>query len=331
MSLLRKLIKPLIGTVVVYITLSIGLVYLSEPVFKKAVEMTPEEIAQSGLNFELNYQSQNISLEARDGVLLHGDIFAADSNITILLVHGILANSFQFNSAAGMLKEATGASVITLDMRGHGQAGGMPGALDYIDQYLDDLNDVMLQLKNEQPNGQIILAGHSMGGGIATRYAQKESVVKPDGYILFAPALGWESPTTRKEESDQNPDFAKLHLPRFIGLAMLNAVGLSSWNDKNVLFFNVPDDAPLKAYSYSSLASMSPEDAAKAIEAIDKPLLVIVGENDEVFYADRYEELVVKNSRGSTHIIERANHNSITHDLSAIKVVKNWFAEQGFK
>jgi len=331
MSWLHKLKKPLIATAVVYLILSFGLVYLSEPVFEQTIEMSPEEMAETGLNFDQNYPSQKISFEARDDVSLHGDLFTGESNVTILFVHGILANSFQFNTAAGLLKEATNASVITLDLRGHGQSGGKPGALNYIDQYVDDLNEVIQVLKSRQSDGKVILAGHSMGGGIATRYSQKENVVKPDGYILFAPALGWESPTTRKEESDQNPDFAKLHLSRFIGLSLLNAIKISFLNYKDVLFFNVPDNAPLKSYTYSSLASMSPDDAAEAIAGIGKPLLVVVGEKDEVFYADRYEELVEKNSRGTTRVIDGANHNSISHDPKAIQAVKNWFIEQGFK
>ncbi|MGH1365152.1 MAG: alpha/beta hydrolase [Calditrichia bacterium] len=325
---LRKMLLISLFAGLVYLFLAFSLVYLSEPSFEEPLQMSPEELQSTGLNFEQNYSYTTRQFSTRDGIKLSANCFEVDSDITILLVHGILATSFQLNTTSGLLREAANANVIALNLRGHGQSEGAPGNLDYVDQYVDDINDVVEIIRNRDPRQKVILAGHSMGGGIAMRYVLKAGVTDVDGYLLYAPALGWEAPTTRKEGSSDSEEFAKLHLARFIGLTLLNSVGITFLSDKDVLFFNLPEGSPLRTYSYTSLVSMSPEDAAKAFQAVDKPLLVIVGENDEMFYADRFEPLVRQNSDGLVHVIKEANHNSIHYDVRSLAVVNSWLSEK---
>jgi alpha-beta hydrolase superfamily lysophospholipase len=71
----------------------------------------------------------------RDGETLFARQFPAESDVTILLLHGVTSDSAAFNVSAQMLQQTTGAEVITLDLRGHGQSGGRPGDVDYIGQY----------------------------------------------------------------------------------------------------------------------------------------------------------------------------------------------------
>jgi alpha-beta hydrolase superfamily lysophospholipase len=49
------------------------------------------------------------------------------------------------------------------------------GDVHCIDQYATDVADVILAPKKEKSMQKIILSSHSMGGGIALRYAQNES------------------------------------------------------------------------------------------------------------------------------------------------------------
>jgi alpha-beta hydrolase superfamily lysophospholipase len=113
---------------------------------------------------------------------------------------------------SGLLRKAADAEVISLDLRGHGQSSGRPGDVDYVGQYTDDLADVIKKVKHERPDDKIILAGHSMGGGIILRYVQRQELPRADAYLLFAPSLGHNAPTLRtsgQENSNADEPFLK--------------------------------------------------------------------------------------------------------------------------
>lgn len=326
----RKTTLIFLSISAVYILGSIIMIYISEPKFEPKPEASNIEIESTGLNFEQNYNYTEKYFKMRDGKQLYSNFYDAQSNTTMILLHGILANNFQFNTSAGLISESTKTNVIALDLRGHGKSDGKPGDIEYIDQYVDDVSDLVGLLRKENPNQKIILAGHSMGGGIAMRYVLRNKTEEVDGFLLFAPALGWESPTTRQESNPDTEEFSKAHVPRIIGAAMLNAIGINAFNDKPVLFFNLQDGGPMVEYTYRNMASMSPENAAEAFSTVEAPLLVLVGENDAVFIPEEYGPLVNDNSDGEVFIIPNANHNSIHYDLESIEKIKKWLSANGY-
>src|SRR5262249_61704709 len=78
----------------------------------------------------------------------------------------------------------------------------------------------------------------------------------------------------------------KVHVPRLIGLVMLNVVGVRGLNGLDTLYFNVV--GPLHAYTFRALASMAPDDYRAVLGADDKPMLILVEQKDEAFRADAY-------------------------------------------
>jgi alpha-beta hydrolase superfamily lysophospholipase len=320
----RKALLIFLSISAIYIFGSIGLIFTAEPVFEPTPKMTNVDLASTGLNFQQNYKYTEKYFKTRDGINLYANSFEVKSNTTILFLHGILASNFQFNTTAGLLSTETNTNVITLDLRGHGKSEGKPGDIDYIDQYVDDISDVVETIRKQDVQQRIILAGHSMGGGIAMRYVMKKNTSPIDGYLLFAPALGWEAPTSRKETNSEDEKFSQAHVPRIIGNAMLNAIGITSFNNKPVLFFNFQNGSPIIKYTYRSMASMSPDNASMAFKKVNKPLLVIVGKDDQVFYADKFESLVTENSKGKVYLIDKTNHNSVHYNAQSIAIVKDW-------
>jgi alpha-beta hydrolase superfamily lysophospholipase len=55
---------------------------------------------------------------------------------------------------------------MALDLRALGPSDGAPGDIDYVDQYVDDVAAIIAPIQKERPDCEIILAGHSMSGGI---------------------------------------------------------------------------------------------------------------------------------------------------------------------
>jgi alpha-beta hydrolase superfamily lysophospholipase len=264
----------------------------------------------------------------RDGKQLFAKKFSFQSNTTIVLLHGVLSSSYTMNRTAGLLRDAVGAEVIAIDFRGHGQSEGTGGDVNYIGQYADDLSDVILSIKKNKPDGKIVIAAHSMGGGIALRYAMKKDVQKIDGYLLFAPLLGHNAPTLPKPTASTNTatePFMKIHIQRIIGLTMYNSIGIHKYDSLPVLFFNLPKEMGFNKYTYRANASMAPDAYKGGLKAVKKPLLVIVGSKDEAFVASEFEPTVTKNSEGNVIIIDGATHDGILQNKKAMDEVKKWF------
>jgi pimeloyl-ACP methyl ester carboxylesterase len=305
-------------------TAAFVMILWSDPKFAAPLEVSPEALKEIASSFEQPYPAAKRSFRMRDGTTLHSQYLAADSKTTIVLVHGVLSSSFPMNRASGLLREAAAAEVVAIDLRGHGASEGTPGDTDYIGQYEDDLGDVIKEIRATRPGGKVILAGHSMGGGIALRYALRSDVPPVDGYLLFAPHLGIKSPTTPMEASEAGARFTQIHIPRILGLALMNSVGITTFNGLRTLFFNLPPEMPLRSYSFRAMAGSAPDDHRPALEAVRAPLLVIVGSRDEAFKADQYEVTVRSYSRGTVTIVPDATHNGILRDPRAMAAVAAW-------
>ena len=307
---------------------AIKLIQSPEPTFKpyQPPKMDASQIADLGI--EQVYKSEPHRFTMRDSKKLFASKFSKQSDTTILLLHGILSSSYTYNKMAGLLREATNAEVFALDLRGHGQSEGKPGDVDYINQYADDIADVIAAIKQDTPNEKVILAGHSMGGGIALRFAMKKNAQEVDGFLLFAPLLGQDSPTLPKEEKSATKNnkepFLKIHISRIIGLKMLNSIGIHQFDSMPILFFNMPKVSPLKNYTYRSNESMSPTEYKEGLKAVKKPLLVIVGSEDEAFVALEYKKAVTESSKGKVIVVEGETHNGIRHSKESMSAVKSW-------
>ncbi|ASZ12216.1 lysophospholipase [Chitinophaga pendula] len=298
------------------------LIHKPEPVFRTPAVERKDSVTYPGFP----YRSRVFT--ARDGNALFTYHFPQKGSKTIvLLLHGVLSSADKLNYTAGLLRATLNSDVYAMDHRGHGRSGGQPGDVSYTGQYEDDIADIIGQLRRRYPHHKIILAGHSMGGGIALRYALKTGVPPVAAYLLFAPLLGPTAPTIRMTappmRQGEEP-FLKIHLSRIFGLKMLNTIGQHQYDSLRVLFFHVPDGSRISSYSYRANESMCPADYKAAFAAIRQPLLVLVGSRDEAFVPAAFEPAVKNSSQGVTFVIEGATHNSVRHDSTAMERIKQW-------
>ena len=325
---LRRCLIVAAALAVLWFGAALVMVFWPAPKFAHPLADVTANSAQVVTPANANAEARTEGFRMRDGALLQGRQFASNAPVTVLFLHGVMSSSEEYVETCRQLHESTGAEVIALDLRGHGKSEGKPGDIRYIGQYEDDVADVIAALRLQKPGSRIILAGHSMGGGITMRYAATHEAPAADAYLLFAPHLGFKSTTTRTEppqghaSEDEAP--LKLHLPRTIGLVMLNAAGVRWLNGFDTLFFNVPAQYPIHAYTFRAMVSMTPEDHVVAMTADAKPLLVIVGRNDEAFHADRYASVVSLHQHGETVVIEGETHDSIVHSSVALRTAAEW-------
>jgi alpha-beta hydrolase superfamily lysophospholipase len=308
---------------------ALKMVAFPEPEFKEPyanVNLTPKAIADMG--FEQPNKSVTVKFEMRDGATIHVEKYELESDKTIILVHGTLASSYTYNKMSGLLRESVGAEVIAIDLRGHGQSEGTPGDVTTLNQYAEDLEDIIHTIKNNRPAQKIILAGHSMGGGIVLRHKETFPETDISAYVLFAPNLGNNAPTIRTDLDLEN-NFIKSHLSRGLGIRMLNEFGIHKYDSLKVVFYNLPPQMPLQSYSYRSMQAAIPIDYKQALRCIDKPLIVLVGGADEAFIASEYVPLFNAYSKGECHVIKDETHNGIRHNNKAFELIGLW-AEKAF-
>ena len=112
----------------------------------------------------------------------------------VVLVHGIGEHSARYDHV-GRFLAGRGHDVLSFDNRGHGQSGGRRGHVDHFGQFLDDVEDHVLERR--QLGLPVVLIGHSLGGLISATYVV-EGRPAPDLLVLSAPALKAQIPAWQR-------------------------------------------------------------------------------------------------------------------------------------
>lgn len=106
----------------------------------------------------------------------------------VLLSHGYGEHVGRYGHVADALREA-GAVVHGIDHVGHGRSAGDRAVVPDLDSVVEDLYRLHLTVRGEDPDLPVVLVGHSMGGLIALRYAQRHAETLA-GLVLSGPQLG---------------------------------------------------------------------------------------------------------------------------------------------
>lgn len=140
--------------------------------------------------------SETVMATSRSGVAqLRRYWTAPDAKANVLLLHGVAEHSGRYEHVGTVLAE-NGFSVRSYDHHGHGRSGGIRGHVDSADVYLDDVEDALLDLRDE--GLPVILMAHSLGGLIAFTYCVSGRPL-PDVLLLSGPALGAELPMWQRK------------------------------------------------------------------------------------------------------------------------------------
>ncbi|MBF4480486.1 Lysophospholipase, alpha-beta hydrolase superfamily [Rhodococcus rhodochrous J3] len=105
-----------------------------------------------------------------------------------LLCHGYGEHCGRYEYVAARLV-ADGAAVYAVDHIGHGLSDGERVLIDDFEKVVDDFRLLDLTARREHPDLPVVLVGHSMGGMIAARYAQRYGA-ELTAVVLSGPVLG---------------------------------------------------------------------------------------------------------------------------------------------
>jgi non-heme chloroperoxidase len=257
---------------------------------------------------------------ARDGAELAFRAHPAGVGRVAVLVHGSVEGGAVMHAVAKTC-QAEGVTVYALDMRGHGESGRR-GDIDYIGQLDDDLADfIAAAVRPDHPDAIRVLVGFSSGGGFASRIAGGQYGELFNQYVLLSPVLAPGAPTLRPNSGG----WVRVNLGRAIALTLLDRIGLHWFESLPLVVFAVSPSASglTPAYSYRLALSFGAErDYLASFRRARRPMMLLVGSEDEINIADRYAPLLkpVKQDLQIT-VLPGVGHMGLITDPQALRVI----------
>ena len=147
-----------------------------------------------------------------------------------------------------------------------------------------------------------------------------------DRFIMISPALPPGAPTIRPKGG-----WASVALPRILVLAALNRVGIDWFNGLPIVAFATPPNVANLTSVYSfrlAIGFGAPRKYLAALGRSTKPVALLVGGSDELFYSDRFEPLL-RPARPDLHvtIVPSIGHIGMTVAPEGIAAVRKSFLE----
>jgi alpha-beta hydrolase superfamily lysophospholipase len=130
------------------------------------------------------------NLKTSDGLELFVQGWASlgDRAGVVCLLHGLGEHSGRYAHVAKALNQA-GYEFLGVDLRGHGRSQGKRGHIPSSATLMDDIALLLEEAEARFPRSPLVLYGHSLGGGLALRYATQPTGASLLGLIATGPWL----------------------------------------------------------------------------------------------------------------------------------------------
>jgi non-heme chloroperoxidase len=243
----------------------------------------------------------------------------------VVFSHGWPLNADAWDDQA-MLVASNGFRAIAHDRRGHGRSS-QPWQGNDLDTYADDLGQLIEQLDLRE----VVLVGHSTGGGEVTRYIGRHGTTR----VAKAVLLGAIPPLMLK--TDANPDgtpieafdairsgvsgdrsqfYKELSVP-FYGA---NRPGSTVSEGVRDVFWLWSMQVGLKG-AYDCIKAFSETDLTEDLNRIDVPTLIVHGDDDQIVPIDA-------SARRSAELVRDATlkvYPGAPHGLAQVAPTKDQF------
>ena len=131
--------------------------------------------------------------DGKGGVSLYAQSWTpADARARMIVVHGLGEHSGRYLNVVNYFCPR-GFAVYGYDHRGFGKSTGTRAYTDSIEDFLDDLDAFLRQIREKMPPMPLVVVGHSMGGLIVLRWAATRDPVV-DAVVSSGAALEVSTP-----------------------------------------------------------------------------------------------------------------------------------------
>lgn len=237
-------------------------------------------------------------LDLSDGTRIHFRDEGNAKNPTVILLHGFNGSLLNFDRLVPLLVEDY--RLVSIDLPGFGLTGAIPSADYSTESFIDTVTTLTTHLGIEK----FSIAGNSMGGGVAWRYALNNPR-KVESLILIASSGVMTEEDSRKfaERKDNSPivwrlmnsnilkRFLSYYTPKFFATQGLK---VSVYDQKlaNIEHAMQFHDLVLLEGSRNAILSMSMGSRSKmhgpeSLSRIEAPTLVIHGDKDNIIPIER--------------------------------------------
>ncbi len=246
-----------------------------------------------------------ITLLGEGGQKLHAEVFLRDAARGVVLVtHGYAEHCGRYREVADVLVRA-GWSVLTWDVRGHGQSAGPRGYCDRFSQFLGDFRAAHKAARS-LGEGPLVALGHSHGSLITLRALLEPSPPEVAAVVVASPFLGFGQPVPAvkaalgKVASRLAP---RLSLPNGIkSVDLTSDVAKQAEHDKDLLCF---DTATARWFTEAMTAHREVEEGAGKITT---PTLWLVGGADVVANPAQSRKVAAKMPNATLRVFEGYRH-----------------------
>jgi non-heme chloroperoxidase len=163
--------------------------------------------------------------------------------------------------------------------------------------------------------------GFSSGGGYALHLDASPLGKMFTRAVLISPMLGPRAPTARSLANA----WAQPFLPRIIALVILNKLGIHAFDHLPTLAFAIAPGNPgglTGIYSFALMLAFGTSDYAADLRNAGSPITVLVGANDELFLADRFEPTVhAVRADVPVVVVPELGHIQMTTDPRAVPAI----------
>lgn len=223
-------------------------------------------------------------------------------DLTLFLLHGAYGDGRYFADFAEKVA-AEGYRVIDWDCPGYGESA--PVELPIIEEFAKSA----LAMVQAEATAQNVVLGHSMGAQIAPRLANAES--KIDAVILSAGSMGFpnRSPEDQKKFLDErlSPLEQGMSVQEYAEPLIRHMMGKGAAGPHVQKVFEVVLAMKTETFK-TSLNALTLYNGRPSLEALEKPVLMIAGEEDPACTAEGMRAMngIVRNSK--LHVLKGVGH-----------------------
>lgn len=242
---------------------------------------------------------------------------------TVILIHGFPLNKTMWNAQITALKEDF--RVVAYDIRGHGNSHSSDVGFS-MGLFANDLIALMDTLKIDKA----VVCGFSMGGYIALNAIEKYPE-RFNALLLCDTNCAADSAATKKNRMKAIESIKENGLAEYADESIKKLFALSSISKKSeeVAFVREMIIKTEKSSIYKSLHALADrKDTCNVLTKIRMPVLIMVGEEDEITPPDVAFSMQYKIIGAELHLIEHAGHmsnieNSAAFNKQLIKFAKS--------